>query len=82
MGERKIIPSCIISATRARKLIQRGCEMYLTYVKDREKGCELLTDIPIVKEFLDVFPKELPELPLEREVKVSIDIIIGSAPIA
>jgi hypothetical protein len=67
---------------RARKLVQRGCEAYLAYVKDREKENELLADIPTVKEFPDVFPEELPELPLEREVEVSIDIIPGSAPIA
>jgi hypothetical protein len=51
-------------------------------VKDREKESELLTYIPIVKEFPDVFTKELPRLPPEREVKVSIDIILGSGPIA
>jgi hypothetical protein len=51
-------------------------------VKDREKESELLADIPIVKEFPDVFPEELPGLPPEREVEVSIDIIPGLAPIA
>jgi len=81
-GERKIIPNCIISAMRARKLVQRGCEAYLAYVKDREKESELLADIPIIKEFPDVFREELPGLPPEREVEVSIDIIPGSAPIA
>jgi hypothetical protein len=81
-GERKIIPSCIISAMRARKLIQRGCEAYLAYLKDREKGSELLADILIIKEFPNVFLEELPRLPPEREVEVSIDIIPGSAPIA
>ena len=34
----KIIPSCIILAMRARKLIQRGYEVYLAYMKDGEKG--------------------------------------------
>lgn len=37
-GERKIIPSCIFLAMRARKLIQRGCEVYIAYMKDRERG--------------------------------------------
>jgi hypothetical protein len=51
-------------------------------VKDREKGSELLTYIPIIKEFPDVFTKVLPGLRPEREVKVSIDIILGLTPIA
>jgi hypothetical protein len=67
---------------RARKLVQRGCEAYLAYLKDREKESELLADIPIVKEFPDVFLEELPGLPPKREVEVSIDIILGSVPIA
>ena len=36
----------------------------------------------MVKEFLDVFPEELPELPPEREVEVSIDTFPGVPPIA
>jgi hypothetical protein len=51
-------------------------------LKDREKGSELLANILIVKEFPNVFLEELPRLPPEREVEVSIDIIPGSAPIA
>ena len=48
-------------------------------MKDREKESELLADIPIIKEFPDVFPEELSGLPPEREVEVSIDIIPRSA---
>jgi hypothetical protein len=36
-----------------------------------------LKDIPVVKEFPDVFPKELPGLPPEREAEVSIDTFPG-----
>ena len=35
--------------------------------------------IPVVREFLDVFPKELPNIPLEREVDLSIEIVPGTA---
>jgi hypothetical protein len=37
--------------------------------------------IYVVEEFMDVFPKELPGLPLEREVEFYIDLILGTAPI-
>ena len=32
-------------------------------------------DIPIVNEFSDVFPKDLPRLPLDREIEFVIDLI-------
>jgi hypothetical protein len=31
---------------------------------------------------MDVFPKELPGMPLEREVEFYIDLLLGTAPIA
>ena len=36
----------------------------------------------MVKEFLDVFPKELTNLPPEREVDLSIEILPGTTPIS
>ena len=38
--------------------------------------------IPIVREFLDVFPEELPGIPPEREVDFSIEIVPRTAPIS
>ncbi|GJZ02165.1 putative ribonuclease H-like domain-containing protein, partial [Tanacetum coccineum] len=39
-------------------------------------------DIPIVKEFPEVFPENLPGLPSVRQVEFQIDLIPGAAPIA
>ncbi|XP_061947386.1 uncharacterized protein LOC133670792 [Populus nigra] len=47
-----------------------------------EKGKIGLSDIPIVREFPDVFLEELPGLPPEREVEVTIDTFPGVSPIA
>ena len=41
-----------------------------------------LTSIPVVCEFLDVFPEDLPELPPDREVEFSIELEPGTAPIS
>ena len=38
-------------------------------------------DIPIVREFLDVFPDDLPGLPPDREIEFSIDLLLGTTPI-
>ena len=37
--------------------------------------------IPIVKEFPYVFLKELPGIPLEREVDLAIEIVLGTVPV-
>ena len=38
--------------------------------------------IPVVREFSDVFPVELPGIPLEREVDLSIEVVPGTAPVS
>jgi hypothetical protein len=43
---------------------------------------ESLEDVPIVQEFFDVFPDELPAMPPERDVEFTIDLIPGTKPIA
>ncbi|GKF95807.1 hypothetical protein Tco_0288542, partial [Tanacetum coccineum] len=41
-----------------------------------------LKDIPIVIEFSEVFPEDLPGLPLVRQIEFQIDLILGASPIA
>ena len=38
--------------------------------------------IPVVREFPDVFLEELPGIPLEREVDLSIEIVLGIVPMS
>ncbi|GJU29111.1 hypothetical protein Tco_1172700 [Tanacetum coccineum] len=47
--------------------------------KSAEKRLE---DIPVVREFLEVFPKDLPGLPPVCQVEFQIDLIPGAAPVA
>ncbi|GJZ41113.1 putative reverse transcriptase domain-containing protein [Tanacetum coccineum] len=41
-----------------------------------------LEDIPVVREFLEVFPEDLPGLPPIRQVEFQIDLIPGATPVA
>ncbi|GJU85264.1 putative reverse transcriptase domain-containing protein [Tanacetum coccineum] len=41
-----------------------------------------LEDIPIVREFLEVFPEDLPGLPPVRQVEFQIDLMPGAVPVA
>jgi hypothetical protein len=41
-----------------------------------------LEDIPVVREFLDMFPEDLPGMPLERAIEFKIELQPGTTPIA
>ena len=49
---------------------------------DSKRGQEKLEIIRVVEEFMDVFPEELPGLPLEKEVDLSVEILTGTTPIS
>ena len=72
----------LISAATARRMLRKGCEAYLAYVVDTEKSQLKIEDIPVVNEFIDVFPDELPGLPPERVVDFAIDLQPGTTPIS
>ncbi|WRX23577.1 Reverse transcriptase domain - like 10 [Theobroma cacao] len=82
VGKRRVLPSCVISAIKASKLVQKGYSTYLAYVIDTSKREPKLEDVPIVSEFPDVFPDDLPGLPPDRELEFPIDLLSGTAPIS
>ncbi|XP_077249415.1 uncharacterized protein LOC143888918 [Tasmannia lanceolata] len=69
----------IIAALRAQKMLSRGCEGFLAYVKKEDDGVGLsAADISVVSEFLDVFPEDLTELPPHREIDFTIALEPGT----
>ena len=39
-------------------------------------------EIPVVGDFSDVFPKDVPCLPPTRELEFSIDLVLGAGPVS
>uniref|UniRef100_A0A2N9FHE6 CCHC-type domain-containing protein n=1 Tax=Fagus sylvatica TaxID=28930 RepID=A0A2N9FHE6_FAGSY len=76
--ERKVKPLQIVSSIQVKRMLRRGAMGYLAYVIDIEASEVKLKDISVVREFPDVFPKELPGLPPDREVEFSIDLLPGT----
>ena len=57
--------------------------MYFCSVRDLEiEESSKPEDIEVVKEFLDVFPEEIPEMPPKRTIDFTIDLVPGTAPIS
>jgi len=71
-----------ISYLKARKMIAKGCIYHIVRVRDADAEIPTLQSIPIVKEYADVFPDELPGIPPEREIDFSIDLHPGTQPIS
>ncbi|XP_031745635.1 uncharacterized protein LOC116406054 [Cucumis sativus] len=60
----------VISAMKASKLLSQGTWSILASVVDTREGETSLTSEPVVREYPDVFPKDLPGLPPHREVQL------------
>jgi len=80
--ERNIIPNCIISIMTTRKMILKRCGAYLAHVIKGKKDDIQLSNIPILREFSEVFLDELSGVPLERKVEVVIDVLPSASPVA
>ncbi|XP_074348976.1 uncharacterized protein LOC141688179 [Apium graveolens] len=70
-----------LTMIQSKKLLRQGCEGYLAHVIDRSKKTPNIESIPIVSEFPDVFPDELPGLPFDHQIEFSIDLAPGVEPI-
>ena len=62
--------------------MRKGYETFLALILDSKRGQVDLEKILVVREFPDVFPKELLGIPLEREVDISIEIVPGTTPMS
>ncbi|GJU90275.1 putative reverse transcriptase domain-containing protein [Tanacetum coccineum] len=76
----------IISCTKAQEYLMKGCHVFLaniTATKDEDKSKEKrLEDVPVVQEFLEVFPEDLPGIPPTRQVEFRINLVLGATPVA
>ncbi|GKD78273.1 hypothetical protein Tco_1340894, partial [Tanacetum coccineum] len=63
-----------------------GCDVFLARIitkeaKDKSEG-KRLKDVPIVRDFLKVFPEDLSGIPQVRQVEFQIDLVPDTAPVA
>ena len=81
-GIRREIAPSLINAMTAWKMLRKGCQGYLAFVVDRRQEGTRLEDIPIVKEFPDVFSDDISGLPSDRAIEFVIELIPGTDPIS
>nr|GEZ85477.1 putative reverse transcriptase domain-containing protein [Tanacetum cinerariifolium] len=76
----------IISCTKTEKYVMKGIPIFLAHITTKEvedkSEKKRLEDVPIVRNFPEVFPEDLSGLPLTRPVEFQIDLVPGAAPVA
>ncbi|KAJ9543842.1 LOW QUALITY PROTEIN: hypothetical protein OSB04_023549 [Centaurea solstitialis] len=72
----------IVSYMKMRGHLRKECVAFMAHVRDTKAKEKRIQDIPVVREFPEVFPEELPGLPPQRQVEFYIDSVPGAGPIA
>ncbi|GJW49468.1 putative reverse transcriptase domain-containing protein [Tanacetum coccineum] len=62
-------------------ILNPTARVYMMATEEDKVVRDVVTDVPVVNEFLDVFPEDLPGIPPERQVEFRIDLIPGATPI-
>ncbi|GJX90963.1 putative reverse transcriptase domain-containing protein [Tanacetum coccineum] len=75
----------VISSIRTQGYIDKGCQVFLVQMMKKEEteaSEKRIEDVPVVRDFPEVFPEDLPGLPPTRQVEFHIELIPGAAPVA
>ncbi|GJU68707.1 putative reverse transcriptase domain-containing protein [Tanacetum coccineum] len=72
----------VISCIKARKYFERGCHLFLAHVTEKKSKEKRLEDVPVIRDFLEVFSEDFLGLPPPRQVEFRIDLVSGAAPVA
>nr|GEY93006.1 reverse transcriptase domain-containing protein [Tanacetum cinerariifolium] len=81
-GDQSKTQLSLISYIKTKRYISRECQVFIAQVIEKKSNQKRLEDIPVVREFPEVFLEELPGLPLVRQVEFQIDLILGADPVA
>ncbi|KAI3821253.1 hypothetical protein L1987_08816 [Smallanthus sonchifolius] len=81
-GEKPCKGLKLMSCITVQKYIRKKCMVFLAHVIQEEDKKRSVQDIPIVRDFPEVFPDDLPGLPPVRQVEFRIDLVPGANPVA
>nr|GEZ38877.1 putative reverse transcriptase domain-containing protein [Tanacetum cinerariifolium] len=71
----------VISCIKARKYIGRGCRMIVAHMTEKKLKDKCLEDVPVIRDFPEVFPDDFSGLPPPRQVEFRIDLVSGASPV-
>ena len=71
-----------MSSSEVTKSLKEHAEMFVMFASLKLGGESGENQLPVVCEFPDVFPEDVSDLPPEREVEFSIEVVPGTNPIS
>ena len=73
-----------ISTLQLKRDVRKGCKAYAVTITDEESLIKIdklkLEDIPVLREYVDVFPEEILGLPPKRELDFTIELVPDVVP--
>ena len=67
-GMKKPLQLHLITTSQMNKCMRKGCQIYaiqVGYANSKEKS-PMMENIPVVQDFMDVFPENVPDYPQEE----------------
>jgi len=83
-GIQKLVQIRPITASQLAKSVRKKCQIYAIQVgyAGSEDKITTVENIPVVQDFADVFPEEIPGLPPKRDLDFTIELVPGVAPVS
>ncbi|XP_076924857.1 uncharacterized protein LOC143587453 [Bidens hawaiensis] len=78
LGERPFSKLNLMSCLKAQRYLCKKYVAFLAHVTTKSDEEKKLSDIPIVRDFPEVFPDDVSGLPLIRQVEFRIDLVPGA----
>ncbi|KAD7116931.1 hypothetical protein E3N88_04199 [Mikania micrantha] len=67
-----------MSCTKSHKYLRKKCIAFLAHIVEKKEKGKNIEDVPVIRDFPEVFPDDLPGLPPERQVEFRIDLVPGA----
>jgi len=74
--------SRVIVFLKARHMVENEYLAYLAFVRDIAVETPMIDYVPVVWEYFNVFPADLPRMPPDRDINFGIDLALGTQPIS
>ncbi|XP_070036815.1 uncharacterized protein [Nicotiana tomentosiformis] len=76
------VPSRVVRFMEAQRMVDKGCDAYLAFVRDFSAYTPTIESILVVRYFPDVFTEDLLGMPPDRDINFGIDLLPGTQPIS
>ncbi|MCI51271.1 cellular nucleic acid-binding protein, partial [Trifolium medium] len=71
-----------MNTKQVKEFVKEHAELFAVFASLKLESGVKMEELPVVCEFPDVFPGDISDVPPERELEFTIDIIPGTGPIS